>query len=326
MSPRFRLPSWLQPPTADAAIEITARRVNVVQLTGGAPPAAAGYASVPLPDGAVTPILTARNVQQPSAVADAIRRAFDQASLRLPKRVALVVPDAAVRVGLVTLDEVPQKAADLEQLVRWQIRKTVPFPAEEGVLSFASAGHHDGKSTLAAVMARRDVIAEYEAVAESLGLHAGDVGVSSLQALNAAIAAGAGGAGDWLLVCLTADGTTMAIVRGGELLFHRQRAATDEEPLTALVHQTAMYFEDRLGGGAFGRVLVTGQPAGDDPAALPRALAAMAERLGVPVATLDVRMAAAGTAWSAAAPDLLDALAAPIGALVSARRAPKGAA
>lgn len=323
MSTRLRLPSWLQPPTADAAIEITARRVNVVQLTAGSPPSAAGYATVPLPEGAVTPVLTARNVHQPKAVADTIRRAFEQANLRMPKRVSLVVPDAAVRVGLVPLESIPAKAADLEQLVRWQIRKTVPFPADEGVVSFAPAGHHDGKTTFAAVMARRDVIAEYEDVVESLGLHPGDVGVSSLQVVNAAVVTGAGAAGDWLLVCLTADGTTMAIMRGADLLFHRHRPAADDEPLTSLVHQTAMFFEDRLGGGAFGRVLVTGQPAGEDIA---RVLAAISDRLRVPAAMLDVRPAAAGSAWSAASPDLLDALAAPIGAILAARRPAKGAA
>ena len=43
---------------------------------------------------------------------------------------------------------------------------------------------------------------------------------------------------------------TLAILRGRDLIFFRNRAEGSDETLADLVHQTAMYYEDRLGGSA----------------------------------------------------------------------------
>ena len=72
------------------------------------------------------------------------------------------------------------------------------------------------------------------------------------------LAGGASPSGDWLLVNVAPESTVLAIVRMGQLMFYRHRHAIDEEPLGALVHQTAMYHEDRLGGQKFARVWLCG--------------------------------------------------------------------
>ena len=50
----------------------------------------------------------------------------------------------------------------------------------------------------------------------------------------------------------------MAILRGEQLVFFRNRAADGEGGLADMVHQTAMYYEDRLSGAGFGRVVLAG--------------------------------------------------------------------
>ena len=52
--------------------------------------------------------------------------------------------------------------------------------------------------------------------------------------------------------------TSIAIMRGGDMIFFRNRPEGDEESLTDLVHQTAMYYQDRLSGQGFARVLLGG--------------------------------------------------------------------
>ena len=52
-----------------------------------------------------------------------------------PRRIGLVVPDLVAKVSLVRFEKVPPRAADLDQLVRWQVRKTAPFPIEEAQVS-----------------------------------------------------------------------------------------------------------------------------------------------------------------------------------------------
>jgi Tfp pilus assembly PilM family ATPase len=61
-------------------------------------------------------------------VVDALRRALERTGLRSVGRVALVVPDSVARVTLLTFDKLPPKASDLDQLIRWQLKKATPFP------------------------------------------------------------------------------------------------------------------------------------------------------------------------------------------------------
>jgi len=137
--------------------------------------------------------------------------------------------------------------------------------------------------------------------------------------MNAVIGAGAAAPADWLLICLAQEATTIAILRGAQLMFYRHRAALDEEPLSALVHQTAMYHEDRLGGSAFARVWLCGAALAVGGA--DRARRDISERLRINAEAVDIRPAAGLRDRVAAAPDVLDALAAPVGVLLRERKA-----
>ena len=312
--------SWLAPAPPTVAIEIASRRVTVVEIARRGSAAVVGaHATEPLPADAVAPALGGVNVPQPGVVADALTRALDRAGLRSTSRAALVVPDSVARVSLLSFEQLPARAADLDQLIRWQLKKATPFPIDEAQVS-AFKAHTAGTSTaIAAVVSRRDVIAQYEAVASTAGIHAGVVDLASFNVLNALIGAGMAGVGDWLLVTLSPEATTLAIMRGQELMFYRHRTAVEEEPLSALVHQTAMYHEDRLGGSRFDRVWICGAallPGGAD-----LARREITDRLGVPVEAVDVRPAAALRDHAGASPELLDALAAPIGVLLRERKA-----
>jgi len=301
------------------AIEIAARRVTVAELHGsGAQTSVSACASEILPVDAVQPSLTGVNIAHPSQVADALRSAISKAGLRVPSRVALVVPDGVARVSLLPFEQLPARAADLEQLIRWQLKKSMPFPLEEAQVSHVVASTSGTASTIAAVVARRDVIAQYEAVTSAVGIQAGIVDLASFNVMNAIMAAKTESAGDALLVCLAAEGTTLAILRGDQLMFYRHRTAVDEEPLSALVHQTAMYHEDRLGGAQFGRIWICGASfthgAADQRIDL-------GEQLRMEAEAVDVRAAAQLKGRVDATPELLDALAAPVGLLIRERRA-----
>jgi Tfp pilus assembly PilM family ATPase len=311
-----RTSSWLAPSPVAVAIEIATRRVTVAAIaSAGNGWALASQASVPLAEGTVVPALAGTNVVDPVAVTAALREALEAAGLGSTRRAALIVPDSVARVSILSFEQVPGRAADLDQLVRWQVRKALPFPMEEATLAHCPAT--GGSAPLiAATVARRDVIAEYEAIPAALGIHAGLVDLASFNVMNTVIRAGGAASGDWLLVHQAAEATTLAILRGEDLLFYRHRTAVDEEPLGALVHQTAMYHEDRLGHGGFARVWVSG--------AGPAAEAARREvsrRLGVPAEPVDVLAAAPLQPGSASSPDLLDALAAPVGVLLRERSA-----
>jgi type IV pilus assembly protein PilM len=306
---------WLAAPPPAVAVEVASRRVTVAGLARtGAGWIVASHATELLPDDAVRPALTGTNIADPSAVARALGRALDRAGLRSARRAALIVPDSTARVSLITFEQVPSERADLEQLIRWQLRKSAPFPVEDARISLAEAHATDGATTLAAAAARREVIAEYEAVADAAGLHAGIVDLGSFNVINALISAGASVAADWLLVHLAPEATTLAIMRGDALMFYRHRLAGDQEPLGALIHQTAMYHEDRLGGTGFARVWLSGATLSLAEAGEVRR--SVGERLGMPIEAVDIRRAVSIADGADASPSALDSLAAPVGVLL----------
>jgi Tfp pilus assembly PilM family ATPase len=320
MSPTSRKSAWLTATPPTVAIEIASGRVTVVELaqsSGG--PVISACGSEPLPREAVAPALTGPNIPNPAVVIDALRRALDHAGLRAPRRAALVVPDSVARVSLLSFDEVPPRPSDLDQLIKWQLRKATPFPIDEARIDHLVA-YKEGKSTtFAAIVARPEVLAEYEAVATAIGVHAGIVDLASFNVINAVIGAGAAAVTDWLVICLAEEATTIAILRGTDLMFYRHRAALDVEPLSALVHQTAMYHEDRLGGSAFSHVWLCGAALAAGGAE--RARRDISARLNVSAETVDIRPAASLRDRIAVSPDVLDALAAPVGILLRERKA-----
>ena len=88
------------------------------------------------------------------------------------------------------------------------------------------------------------------------------VDLATFNVINAVLAGAGAPTGDWLLVNITADYASIALLRGPHLIFFRNRAADTEGTLADLVHQTAMYYEDRLNGAGFARVLLAGAGGG----------------------------------------------------------------
>src|SRR5204862_68292 len=112
-------------------------------------------------------------------------------------------------------------------------------------------------------------IVEYEQLAAAEGAHAGIVDLATFNVINAVLAGSRSGHdphaapdGDWLMVNVAPDYVTLAILRGPHLIFFRNRAAETDGTLADLVHQTAMYYEDRLNGAGFARVLLSGAAGG----------------------------------------------------------------
>jgi type IV pilus assembly protein PilM len=218
-------------------------------------------------------------------------------------------------------EQVPARAQDLDQLIRWQARKGAPFAIEEAQLSYVRGGRASDGQDFIVTLARRDVIEEYQSVCAAAGAQPGLVDISTFNVVNAVFAAGAPSA-DWVLVNVASDGASVAILRGADLLFFRNRSAESEGTLPDLVHQTAMYYEDRLEGGGLTRAFLSGATAaaGTEVEA-DRLRRAMEERLGIAVEPFDARRAAALTDRIAAGPALLDTLAPLVGLLVRGREA-----
>lgn len=309
-----RLFSLADADTPNVAVEVAAGRVAAAQLdVRGGNPVVAAYSVEPLPAGALVPSFTAANAHDRAAVMTALNRVLERVGR--PRRVALVVPDAVGKVSLVKLESVPPRAADLDQVIRWQVRKSAPFAVEEAQISHvAGLGTPEGQEFIVS-LARRSVVQEYEALCAEAGAHAGIVDLATFNVINAVLAGLPSTAADWLLINVAHDSASIAILRGAHVIFYRNRLADSDGTLEDLVHQTGMYYEDRLQGAGLNRALLCGAGLGDETRR------GLQERVAVPIEPIDLRAAATLADRISAAPALLDTLAPLVGILLRNRQA-----
>jgi type IV pilus assembly protein PilM len=198
-------------------------------------------------EGSVLPGLKVGNIADRAGLTAAVRSALDAVAVRgsgsgasIGKYVTLVVPDAAVRVLLLDFDSLPGKIVEALPVVRFRLKKLLPFEVEEAVVSYQIMSSSKGLVTVVAVAIPRDVLGEYERVVTAAGYLPGAVLPSTLAAL-AGLGIGSGQleegpASTALVVNTGTQQVTTAIVRGGVLLLHRtleMSAPIAEEPLEA---------------------------------------------------------------------------------------------
>ncbi|HZY61007.1 MAG TPA: hypothetical protein VFE38_00680 [Edaphobacter sp.] len=177
---------------------------------------------VEIPEGAVVPSLKTGNIADRASVIAAVRQALNEvtgraASKSAERDVTLIVPDAAVRVLLLDFDQLPSKAPEAMPVVRFRLKKLLPFDAETAAVSYQMLPSERGTVRVLTVAMPGDVLAEYESVVTAAGYLPGAV-------LPGALAALAGlEENDAPILAVNAElsAVTTAIVKGGNLLLHR---------------------------------------------------------------------------------------------------------
>jgi type IV pilus assembly protein PilM len=301
-------------PAPSAAVELAAGRVSAATLEWrGTDAVISAHATEPLPAGALTPALATSNLHDRAAILGALTRVLERVGK--PKRIGLIIPDIAAKVSLVRFETVPARAQDLDQLVRWQVRKSAPFDIDEAQVSYVPGVQLPDGQEFIVSLARRAVIEEYESLCADAGAQAGLVDLATFNVINAVLAGSTPPDVDWLLVNVAGDDTSIALMRGTDLLFFRNRAADADGTLADLVHQTAMYYEDRLKGSGFVRVLLAGA-AGRQAGDVEQVRRSLEDRLTTAVETVDPRLAASIADRITASPALLDTLTPLVGLLL----------
>ena len=196
---------------------------------------------------AVSP--TADNLLQPNAVASALAQiAPPNGNKRRPATV--ILPDYAARVSLLDFDSFPSSPEEQLPLVRFRVKKTIPFDIDSAAVSYwaqpASTKAGVKKVEVVAVTVAMEILARYEAVFRTANLYPGEVTTSGLAALNLC-----GASGVVVIAKLTGNVLTVMAVDDGQLKLFRclmiaDAVASDEEIL-AVLNPTFAYIEDELG-------------------------------------------------------------------------------
>jgi len=198
----------------------------------------------PLPPAVVAPGLKVPNLPDAHAVTGALESALE--SVSAPKEITLVVPDVAARVLLLDFDALPSKRQEAMSVVRFRLRKMVPFDVETAAVSYQVMGEKKDQLSVLVTVMPGDVLAEYESVVRSAGYEPGAV-------LPSTVAAAAAMEGDTAILMVNQSGSsvTTAVTQGQEMLLHRSmdlppEAQAREEEMAQAVITALAWFEDTL--------------------------------------------------------------------------------
>lgn len=200
------------------------------------------YTARELGAGALMPRLTETNVANSAIVQQAVTEALTTVGSRNHDVVA-ILPDASVRVSLLDFDSLPDKRLEADGVVRFRLKKSVPFDVDNAAVSY-EVSRSNGHIRVIAAAVLSSVLAEYEGLFRALGYQPGIVVPSTLAALG-----NVEGSDSTLVIKSDSATTTLSIVAGGELLLFRTLENPGGIPPTADqlipdVHASLVFFQD----------------------------------------------------------------------------------
>ena len=197
-----------------------------------------------LPPAAIVPSAVETNILNLAAVKSAVAKACERLRAK-DEDVALILPDPVIRVFVQHFEEFPRSVDEAIPMLRWKLKKSVPFEADETVISFMRQPPRESGVDVLTALARLRIIREYEALAEGARLRPGVVMSSSLAAI-----ALLDDAKPTLLARVSGSSLTTAIVRQGIVCGYRctdlpaPGSAISPQMLLEEVFPVAAYYQD----------------------------------------------------------------------------------
>jgi type IV pilus assembly protein PilM len=195
-----------------------------------------------LSPGSLVPDLTEANLKDRQGVSRVIRETLGAVSGR-SRDVIAVLPDTAVRVALLDFETLPSNHQEAESVVRFRLKKSLPFDVEKAKVSYHTQSATGGLRVIAAVILS-SVVEDYESAFRDAGYTPGVVLPSMLAALGATQA-------DKPVMVVKVDARTasIAILQGQQLLLFRTLenawgVRITGEQLGEEVYPSIVFFQD----------------------------------------------------------------------------------
>jgi type IV pilus assembly protein PilM len=290
-----RVQKFFEPSLPLVACEINSRSIALVRLDSRNPALVDRFAVTPLAEGLVCPSLVRPNITDLPEFLAVLKSAFVKAEIKTA-RISLALPDASAKVSLHSMDTLPSNENEKQQLLRWKLKKTVPFNVEEARMASLDHKLASGKHLVLTVCIHREVLAQYEEAFQKLGIHAGYVCLSSFAVFELLARLEPDlGQRSVLLLRVRQSGVSSLIAQEGRVVFFRQ-TGIGEGPADAVlaagapglpdlvdeIHPCVTYYQDKLSSQPLDKIYVA---CPQDPP--PAMLSSLSERFGSPVLNLD---------------------------------------
>lgn len=177
-----RLKRLLVDPPPPLVVEISSRGVSAVTRDSKAGEVTA-RARRDFPPGLLDLSPNRPNIQDAAAFDEAVGGVISElGDLRRPD-MALILPDNCSRLTVLDFDSLTGDARERLKLIRWRLKKTVPFDVETARIAYRTWPVANGVAALVAA-GPAEIIRQYEAPFERRGLWPGHVSLSTCAALN----------------------------------------------------------------------------------------------------------------------------------------------
>jgi type IV pilus assembly protein PilM len=221
--------------------------------------------SSPIPSGAIQITPFKPNILELEPVAQAMKDLWSRAKQHPPK-ISLLLQDRCALTFYVNLESQPENRAECIELLRFKLKKNIPFRAEEAHITyFQDSGVPDYHApNLWVTVLHSHVLRQYEELIRSaMGSDSGLVDLCTFNFINLAhheVQHQKWQAEDHLYVNLNRDYISLAITQRDRLVFYRSREMEHHDAMLqeamAEIHPAVMFYQDKLSGNGFARAFV----------------------------------------------------------------------
>src|ERR1044072_1660986 len=194
-------------------------------------------------EGLVRPGFDEPNIENKAQLAAVLKDLAASSGLLRPKRWSLALPEASARTLVLTLEIQSQSASELQDVLKWKIERGFWHPMKELSISKERLQKDaQGRDRYLVIAVKKAILAEYEAVLNSLGWRAGLILPRHLGEAQWLMRNGA--AGDSLLVSGSSHGFTGVIFRDKHTLFVRTVECAEDE-FEDEFYRLLLFYRDR---------------------------------------------------------------------------------
>jgi len=219
-------------------------------------------ASFNIDESLVRPNFDEQNIANGAQLAAVVKDLATSAGLLRQKRWSLSLPEATTRTLVLTMESQSQSAAEAQEVLRWKIERGFGATLEELSISKERLQKDtQGRDRYLVIAVRKAILAEYEAVLDTLGWRAGLILPRHLGEAQWLVRNGA--AGDSLLLSGSSQGFTGVIFRDKHPLIVRTVTCTEDE-FEDEVYRFLLFYRDRSvpetgAGQGLARLMVIGE-------------------------------------------------------------------
>lgn len=267
----------LRPSYPQVALEMDSREMVLVRLKrkGRGKPTLEAHEVRPMPE-PKEPLSMFRPGLAPASEISAVIRDMLARTGTKPGKISLVIPDNVAKISLMNLPERPPTRKNLEEILRFKLRRAVPFRMADAVISYQVFPAVGKTVNVLVALMHHLVVEQFEASARAAGARPGLVDLCTPNLLNLCrreLNEINGKGHDAALLNCAGTYFSLVIVRDGRIVFFRSKslhgAGTEGSPgpggngtgvLVRELNHSLAYYQEKLSGAGIHTLMVRTTP------------------------------------------------------------------